>query len=65
MNFLHNDLKLENIVIGDTDPETTYLIDFGLATRYLNPETQKHIPKEKLYKFSGNFLFASLSQCRA
>lgn len=29
--FVHNDLKPENIVIGNKDPEKIYLIDFGLA----------------------------------
>ncbi len=60
LGFLHNDLKLENILVGESDPESIYLIDFGLATRYIDPLTQKHVKKKQLCKFSGNFLFASI-----
>ena len=40
-----------------------YLIDFGLASPYLNADGS-HIQKQQLNKFSGNFLFASLNSCR-
>ena len=63
MNFVHNDLKLENILLGHQDTGRFYLIDFGLASPYLD-EKGEHIKKQQLYKFSGNFLFASLNSCR-
>ena len=63
MGFLHNDIKLENIVVGHKDSERLYLIDFGLTYRFRNPD-QTHIEKQKLNYFSGNFLFASISACR-
>ena len=63
LNYIHNDLKLENILIGHKDPSTIYLIDFGLTQTYLD-ENGKHIEKEYVRKFSGNFLFASLNSCR-
>ena len=44
MGFLHNDLKLENILIGNKDPENIYLIDFGLTTSYIDPQTHEHVP---------------------
>ena len=62
-NFVHNDLKLENIILGHTDTSRFYLIDFGLASPYLDEDGQ-HIKKQQLYKFSGNFMFASLNSCR-
>ena len=34
LGLTHNDLKLENIVIGHKNPERFILIDFGLASRF-------------------------------
>lgn len=61
--YVHNDLKLENILIGHKDAEKLYLIDFGLAQSYIDEEG-KHLEKQYVRKFSGNFLFASLNSCR-
>ena len=63
MGFVHNDIKLENIVVGFEDPNRLYLIDFGLTQKYLTGEG-KHVEKKALNKFSGNFLFGSLNSCR-
>ena len=60
---MHNDIKLENILVGHKNSGLLYLIDFGLASNYLD-ENGDHIQKKQLYKFSGNFLFASLNSCR-
>ena len=38
MGFTHNDLKLDNILVGYKDPQMIYLIDFGLCSRYCNPD---------------------------
>jgi len=61
--FVHNDLKLDNILVGRVDPHIVYLIDFGLTCKYLESDGT-HIKKEYIEKFSGNFLFASLNSCR-
>lgn len=63
LGYVHNDIKLENIVIGYNDPEKIYLIDFGLSQTYFN-EDGEHSDKVYMRKFSGNFLFASLNSCR-
>ena len=63
MNFVHNDIKLENVLVGHTNSNMLYLIDFGLASPYL-ADDGTHLQKKQLYKFSGNFLFASLNTCR-
>lgn len=60
---MHGDLKLENILIGKTDPENIYLIDFGLSTSFKD-HRGNHIKKEYTEQFSGNILFASLNSCR-
>lgn len=60
---MHNDIKLDNMLIGYKDPNVLYLIDFGLTTKYLNDDGT-HIEKDNLSCFCGNFLFASLNSCR-
>lgn len=42
---MHNDIKLENILIGYKDPAKIYLIDFGLSQMYIDPVTKMHIAK--------------------
>ena len=63
MSFVHNDLKLENILVGREDPNQIYLIDFGLATRWRDPMTNVHITKISTNVFQGNFKFATKNQC--
>ena len=63
IGYVHNDLKLDNILIGYKDPSKVFLIDFGLSCKYLD-ENGQHIKKEHIKKFSGNFMFASLNSCR-
>ena len=63
LNYVHNDLKFENVVIGFNNPEKIYLIDFGLSVKFVD-DNGKHVEKQYLQKFSGNFLFASLNSCR-
>ena len=63
INLVHNDLKLENIVVGVRDPAQLHLIDFGL-TQSLVDENGKHIQKCYMKNFSGNFMFSSLNSCR-
>lgn len=62
LDFVHNDLKLENIVIGRSDKTKLYLIDFGLSQTFF--QDSEHTTKTYLRKFSGNFQFASLNSCR-
>ena len=47
--IIHCDIKPENFVIGIEDPNTIYLIDFGLGQKYLSLKTGKHIE----FKFTG------------
>ncbi len=59
MNFLHNDIKPENILVTK---KATYLIDFGLASDCMGADGE-HVPEVVLNKFKGNFMFASMNQC--
>lgn len=63
LGFVHNDIKLDNILVGHKDPNQIYLIDFGLSCKYMDPDG-KHTRRKYIEKFSGNFLFASLNSCR-
>ena len=63
LGFVHNDLKLENIVVGSVDLNKIYLIDFGLAKCY-KQEDGSHVRQTQMYKFSGNSQFASINSCR-
>jgi len=60
LGYVHNDLKLDNFLIGLNDPKIIYLIDFGISSAYKN-EDGTHIKKLRYTSFSGNFMFASLS----
>lgn len=60
---MHNDIKMENIVIGKDDSHKIYLIDFGLSQTYVS-ENGQHVAKKYMKRFSGNFIFASLNSCR-
>lgn len=64
LGFVHNDLKLENLVVGNQDSNKIYLIDFGLAKSIINRQTGEFIEQKQLYKFNGNFHFASINSCR-
>jgi serine/threonine protein kinase len=44
LGFVHNDLKLDNILIGYKDPAIIYLIDFGLTCKYVKDDGS-HVEK--------------------
>lgn len=59
---VHNDLKLENILVGDQHSthqslKEIRLIDFGLSTSFVD-ENGYHIKKQESYT-RGNYAFAS------
>ena len=61
-NFVHRDLKPENILIGQGKKSNLcYLIDLGLAKRYLCPKTGNHIPFRSDKGIVGTSKYMSLS----
>jgi serine/threonine protein kinase len=64
IGYVHNDLKLENVLVGYSDPNTVYLIDFGLCQSYIIEETGLHTEKKYLGVFSGNMQFASVNSSK-
>jgi serine/threonine protein kinase len=60
--YLHRDIKPENFLIGMGKNEgLVYLIDYGLATKYLKRTTGEHVPYEEHKKFVGAARYASLN----
>ena len=57
--FIHRDIKPENFVCGLKQQEQIYLIDFGLASRYLN-EDNEHMCFSLNNGFIGTARYASI-----
>jgi serine/threonine protein kinase len=69
--FVHRDIKANNFMIGRAEKaQTVYIIDFGLAKRYFDPKTNKHIPVKGGKSLVGTARYASIAshegfeQCR-
>lgn len=59
---MHRDLKPENFLIGLGENERTlYLIDYGLAKKYIVESTGEHIKYAEMKKFVGAPRYASLA----
>lgn len=61
-NYVHNDIKLDNIVIGDSGQERKQLgrlriIDFGTATKFM--KNGNHVKESTYHKFEGNIFLNS------
>ena len=60
--FLHRDVKPDNFLIGNGKKQhVIYAIDFGLAKRFKDPKTWKHIPYRDDKNLTGTARYASLS----
>jgi len=64
--YTYNDLKLDNILVGDNSQEEhslheIRLVDFGFAARYMTKEGH-HIPQDEVDVFRSNMIFATVNQ---
>lgn len=59
--FIHRDIKAENFMIGCQErANIIYLIDYGLAKNYKNPQTRQHISLKTNKSLTGTPRFASI-----
>ncbi|XVF35454.1 hypothetical protein REPUB_Repub18cG0147500 [Reevesia pubescens] len=58
--FLHRDIKPDNFLMGlGRKANQVYIIDFGLAKRYRDPNTNRHIPYRENKNLTGTARYAS------
>nr|XP_043635778.1 casein kinase I-like isoform X1 [Erigeron canadensis] len=61
-SFLHRDIKPDNFLMGlGRKANQVYVIDFGLAKKYRDLQTHKHIPYRENKNLTGTARYASVN----
>ena len=59
--YIHRDIKPGNFVVGRAEnSKIIYIIDFGLSKRYLDKQTNRHIPYKEGKGLTGTARYVSL-----
>ena len=59
-NYVHRDIKPANFLIGTgKKANTLFVIDFGLAKRYISPKSGEHIEQSQKRNLTGNEKYCS------
>ncbi|XP_055388969.1 casein kinase I-like [Condylostylus longicornis] len=59
--FVHRDVKPENFLIANKAHCKVVCIDFGLAKRFLDPQTKAHLPYNDRRSLTGTARYASVN----
>eukprot|EP00164_Ancoracysta_twista_P008291 GFYU01011942.1.p1 GENE.GFYU01011942.1~~GFYU01011942.1.p1 ORF type:complete len:345 (-),score=58.54 GFYU01011942.1:73-1107(-) len=60
--YLHRDVKPENFVMGlGKQSETVFIVDFGLAKRWKDPQSQQHIEYKEGRRLTGTARYCSIN----
>ncbi len=61
-SFIHRDIKPDNFLVGlENNSNLIYLIDYGLAKRFEDRRTRKHIQYRDNKSLTGTLRYASLN----
>ena len=63
-NFIHQDIKPENFLVGNPNTSLIYIIDFGFSKKYRSSRTNKHIKFAINKVFKGSFNFSSINSMK-
>ena len=62
-NYVHADLKLQNMCFDPFNKHKLFIIDFGSSFCYLTKDGN-HKADRFDYRYTGNFLYSSMHICR-
>ncbi|XP_067124458.1 casein kinase I-like [Centruroides vittatus] len=61
-DYIHRDIKPANFLMGwERKTKTVYMIDFGLAKKYIDPHTKRHILYEDGKGLTGTVKYVSIN----